>query len=51
MMTTVVFTRLNWMIKSGINLVAVSIYTGVILGARNCLFDNFDRAVYGLNIP
>lgn len=51
MMSTVVFVRLNWIIKTAINLIAVSVYTGIIIGARNCLFDNFDRAVYGLSIP
>ncbi|XP_065903234.1 adenylate cyclase type 6-like [Dysidea avara] len=51
MMSTVVFVRLNWITKTVINLTAVSVYTGIIAGARHCLFDNFDRAVYGLCIP
>lgn len=42
-----VFVRLNWFYKALISLVAVGVYIGVILGVQYCLYDNYDKFVFG----
>jgi hypothetical protein len=43
-----IFIRLNWIIKSTITLMAIVLYLYVIHGTRRCLFDNYDKSVYGI---
>ena len=45
---TAIFIRLNWIIKCTLNLVALIVYLVVILDVRHCLFDNYDKSVYGI---
>jgi len=48
---TAVFIRLNWIIRSLLNLIALVIYLIVILFIQSCLFDNYDKSVYGICRP
>ena len=41
--STAVFIRLNWIIRSLLNLIALVIYLIVILYIQSCLFDNYDK--------
>lgn len=45
---TAVFIRLNWIIKCTLNLLALIVYLVIILDVRHCLFDNYDKSVYGI---
>ena len=42
------FIRMNWMIKAFLNLITLIIFIIVISTIRPCLFDNFDKTVYGI---
>lgn len=48
MIGTVIFIRMNWLIKFILNLTAFIIYAVVVIDIRSCLFDNYDKTVYGL---
>ena len=48
---TAVFIRLNWIIKSVINLIALIIFLVIICSYQACLFDNCDKSVYGICRP
>lgn len=47
MIGTVIFIRMNWLIKFLLNLIAFIVYAVVVLDIRNCLFDNYDKVVFG----
>ena len=48
---TAVFIRLNWIIKSVINVIALIIFLVIICSYQACLFDNYDKSVYGICRP
>lgn len=48
MIGSVIFIRLNWLIKALLNLVAFVLYVAVVVGVRSCLFDNYDKSVFGI---
>lgn len=48
MIGSVIFIRLNWLIKSVLNVLAFIVYLVVVLEISACLFDNFDKSVYGI---
>ena len=48
---TAVFIRLNWIIKFVINLIALVIFLVIICSHQACLFDNYDKSVYGICRP
>ena len=39
---------MSWIIKALLNLIALVVYIVVITGVRSCLFDNFDKTIYGI---
>ena len=47
MIGSVIFIRMNWLIKFLLNLLAFIIYAVVVLDVRSCLFDNYDKSVFG----
>lgn len=47
MIGTVIFIRMNWLIKCSLNLVAFVVYAVVVLDVRSCLFDNYDKTIFG----
>lgn len=47
MIGSVIFIRMNWLIKAVLNIIAFIVYIIVVVGVRNCLFDNFDKTVFG----
>ena len=48
MIGTVIFIRMNWLIKFSLNLAAFIVYAVVVLDFRSCFFDNYDKTVYGI---
>ena len=48
MIGTAMFIRMNWIIKAVLNLIALIIFIVVVNAIRPCLFDNFDKTVYGI---
>ena len=48
MIGSAIFIRMNWFIKAVLNLLALIVFIIVIVVARPCLFDNFDKTVYGI---
>ena len=48
MIGSVIFIRLNWFIKSALNVAVFVVYLAVVLNISSCLFDNFDKSVYGI---
>lgn len=48
MIGTTIFIRLNWIIKGLLNLMALVVYLVVIAEVRHCLFDNYDKSVFGI---
>ena len=48
MIGTAMFIRMNWIIKAVLNLIALIVFIIVISVIRPCLFDNFDKTVYGI---
>lgn len=48
MIGTVIFIRMNWLIKCLLNLIAFVVYAVVVLDIRSCLFDNYDKTVFGI---
>ena len=48
MIGVAMFVRLNWVYKSILTLLAATIYLVVILVVRPCLFDNYDKTIYGI---
>ena len=48
MIGTAMFIRMNWIIKAVLNLIALIMFVIVISVIRPCLFDNFDKTVYGI---
>lgn len=48
MIGSVMFIRLNWLIKSVLNMLVFGMYLVVVLSISHCLFDNFDKSVYGI---
>ena len=48
MIGSVIFIRMNWLIKALLNLSAFIVYTVVVTEIRSCLFDNFDKTVFGI---
>ncbi len=48
MIGTAIFIRMNWLIKFVLNLAAFIVYAVVVLDIRSCLFDNYDRTVFGI---
>lgn len=47
MIGTVIFIRMNWIIKFFINLSAFIVYAVVVVDIRSCLFDNYDKTIFG----
>jgi hypothetical protein len=47
MIGTVIFIRMNWLIKCLLNLLAFIVYAVVVLDVASCLFDNYDKTVFG----
>lgn len=43
-----VFVRLNWIYKSLMSSLAVLVYIVIVLAVRPCLFDDYDKSVYGI---
>ena len=48
MISTAMFIRMNWIIKAVLNLIALIIFIIVVSVIQPCLFDNFDKTVYGI---
>ena len=48
MIGTAMLIRMNWIIKAVLNLTALIIFIIVVSVIRPCLFDNFDKTVYGI---
>lgn len=48
MIGTAMFIRMNWIIKAVLNLIALIIFIIVVSVIQPCLFDNFDKTVYGI---
>lgn len=48
MIGSVIFIRMNWIIKTLLNLILFIVYTIVVIGIRSCLFDNLDKNVFGI---
>lgn len=48
MIGTVMFIRMNWLYKALLNLIAFIVYTVVVIDIRSCLFDNYDKTIYGI---
>lgn len=48
MIGTVIFIRMNWIYKALLNLAAFIVYTVVVVGTRSCLFDNYDKTIFGI---
>lgn len=48
MIGSAIFIRMNWFIKAMINFIALIMFVLVITVIRPCLFDNFDKTVYGI---
>ncbi len=48
MIGSVVFIRMNWLIKALLNLLVFCVYAIVAASVNACLFDNFDKTVYGM---
>ena len=48
MIGSAIFIRMNWFFKAVLNLLALIIFIVVISAVNPCLFDNFDKAVYGI---
>ena len=47
MIGSVIFIRMNWLYKALLNLIAFIVYTVVVLGTQSCLFDNYDKTIFG----
>lgn len=47
MIGSVIFIRMNWLYKAMLNLIAFIVYTVIVNVTRSCLFDNFDKTIYG----
>ena len=48
MIGSVIFIRMNWLIKFLLNLSAFIVYAVVVLNIRSCLFDNYDKTIFGI---
>ena len=48
MIGTAMFIRMNWIIKAVLNFIVLIIFIIVVSVIRPCLFDNFDKTVYGI---
>lgn len=48
MIGSAIFIRMNWIIKAILNFIVLIVFIVVISVIRPCLFDNFDKSVYGI---